>query len=281
MSLAALGHDDRVQTPLDDWMRHPPDVSARLVHFDEAFLRGLGETTNVSSPVRSTVFDSSTAKSGSKSGSSMAPALIHQSNASTHPPSLRSYCTNTEATDTETSISTGLASHFSGVPLLEEHNGIFEIPRAQFRAPVFECAFWFLNCVYVSQNRDEWEIHCQSHFRGEEPPQTVQCPLCDWKVTCERGLTAWDMRMQHLALEHTMRGQTLRTSRPDFELFRFLWNRRLIDEQDLKELNGGNHNLTHLPGRYVETNGRRRDRNGRTHGAQHVSTHRQPRPRPS
>jgi hypothetical protein len=252
-------------------MRHPDsDVAARLVHFDEDFLQSL--ETRRPSPVRSTTV---------KSGSSMAPALIHQSNASTHnPPSLRSYYTNTEATPTETSISTGLASRFTGVPLLEDHNGILEIPQAQFRFPVFECAFWFLNCGYVSSNREEWETHCRSHFRGEEPPQTVQCPVCDWSAKFESGWTAWDMRMQHLALEHTMRGQTLRTSRPDFELFRFLWNRRLIDEQDLKELNGGNHNLTHPPGRYVETNGRRRDRNGRTHGAQHVRTPRQPARRP-
>jgi hypothetical protein len=43
--------------------------------------------------------------------------------------------------------------------------------------------------------------------------------------------------MEHLAFQHTTRGQTLRTSRPDFELFSFLWRKRLIDDQDFKELN--------------------------------------------
>jgi hypothetical protein len=264
MSLAALGLDNRVlNRPLDDWVRQP-DVSARLVHFDENFLRELEQIDT-----ESLLDASSTIKSGS-----MAPALLHQSNGSTHnPPSLRSCYT--EATPTETSISTGLVSHFSGVPLLEDNNGILEIPRAQFRTPVYECAFWFLNCGYISQNKEEWETHCSSHFRGEEPPQTVQCPLCDWEVTCDLGRHAWGMRMHHLAYEHTMRGQTLRTSRPDFRLFEYLWRMRLIDAEDLKELKGGNHNLTHPPGNFVEMNGRRRERGGRTHRTQHA---RAPRP---
>lgn len=211
----------------------------------------------------------------------MAPALIHQSNASTHPPSLRSYYTNTEATPTETSISTGLASHFSGVPLLEDNNGVLEQPRAQMRAPVYECAFWFLSCGCIFADKEEWETHCLSHFRGEEPPRSVQCPLCEWATTCNDGWTSWELRMQHLAYEHNMLGQTLRTSRPDFMLFQHLWQKRLIDDQDLKELKGGNHNLSRPPGNFVETNSRggRRDRDGRRHRSQHVSAARQAGPR--
>jgi hypothetical protein len=47
----------------------------------------------------------------------------------------------------------------------------------------------------------------------------------------------------------------------------------LIDDADLKELKGGNHNLTHAPGNFVEMNDRRgHDRNSRRHrpGAQHA-----------
>ncbi|KAF1944193.1 hypothetical protein EJ02DRAFT_420529 [Clathrospora elynae] len=269
MSLAAR-LDDRVIIPtLDDWVRQP-DVSARLVHFDDILLASLEPDTSSPSVRSATTV---------KSGSSMAPALVHQSNASTHPPSLRSYYTNTEATPTETSISTELAGHFFGVPLLEDNNGVLELPRAQYITPVYECAFWFLSCEYISPNREEWETHCMSHFRGEEPPQAVQCPLCEWAATCECGLTAWNARMHHLAIEHTMLGQTLRTSRPDFGLFQHLWRRRLIDSQDLKELNGGNHNVTSPPGNFVETNGRRRERDGRRHRTQHASAPRQPGPR--
>jgi hypothetical protein len=269
MSLAALGLDNRVLTrPFDDWFQQP-DLSARLVLFDDDYLQGLPQTqAEHLLPASSTI----------KSGSSMAPALLHQHNPSTHnPPSLRSCIT--EATPTETSISTGLVSHFSGVPLLEDNNGVLEIPRAQFRTPVYECAFWFLNCPYISQNKYEWETHCSSHFRGEEPPLTAQCPLCDWEVTCDHGQHAWDMRMHHLTYEHTMRGQTLRTSRPDFRLFEYLWQKRLIDAEDLKELKGGNHNLTHPPGNFVEMNGARRERDGRRHRTQHARVPRLHEPR--
>lgn len=205
------------------------------------------------------------------SSSSMAPALIHQSTPSAHPPSLRSCYT--EATPTETSISTGLASHFTGVPLLEENNGVLELPPRQARAPLYECAFWFLSCRYISENRDEWLTHCESHFRGEEPPRTVQCPLCEWIATSSDGHMSWSARMQHLATAHTMLGQTLRTSRPDFELFHHLWRKRLIDDQDWKELAAGNHNLDRPPGNFVETNGRggRREREEWRHRRQHVS----------
>ena len=44
MSLAALGLDNRarVNHTLDDWVRQP-DLSARLVRFDDEYLRGLGQ----------------------------------------------------------------------------------------------------------------------------------------------------------------------------------------------------------------------------------------------
>jgi hypothetical protein len=65
--------------------------------------------------------------------------------------------------------------------------------------------------------------------------------------------------MEHLALQHTMRGQTLRTSRPDFELFRYLWQRRLIDDREFNDLKSGNHNLTRPPPSFlIQANDRSR-----------------------
>jgi hypothetical protein len=55
------------------------------------------------------------------------------------------------------------------------------------------------------------------------------------------------MRTEHLASQHTMRGQTLRTSRPDFAFFSYLWRRRLIDDRDFNELNSGNYSLSKPP----------------------------------
>lgn len=255
MSLAALRQRDRDVIPtLHAWFQEP-DLPARLVHFDEPYLQGVGGP-NTQSLVRS---EAETIKSAS----SMTPALIHQSNASTHgPPSLYSGYT-TEATPTETSVSTGLAhghGHLAGYTLLEEsHDGVLVVPEGHHRAPYYECAFWFLKCTYVSGDREQWEEHCLSHFRGEDPPSRVQCPLCDWTMeSSESGQAAWTARMAHVANAHLVFGQTLRTSRPDFALFEYLWQKHLIDDQDLKELKAGNHNLTHPPGNFVEMGGRRR-----------------------
>ena len=258
---------------VETWVRQSAsDIHARLagVHFETSEVLEESNTTP-SSPVQRS-------HPRSIGGSSMAPALIHQSAPSAHPPSLRSCYT--EATPTETSISTGIASLFTGVPLLEENNGVLEVPRSQIHTPMYECAFWFLSCGYISHNREEWMTHCESHFRGEEPPRSVQCPLCEWAVSSDDGRASWNARMVHLATAHTMLGQTLRTSRPDFGLFQHLWRKRLIDDQDLKELNGGNHNLERPPGNFVETNrrgGRRERDTGRRR--QHVAARRQDGPR--
>ncbi|KAF2257069.1 hypothetical protein BU26DRAFT_35536 [Trematosphaeria pertusa] len=258
-SLAAILENSVTRPQLGEWLESPTrDIAARLVHFASS-PDGPGPASYSASPPYSRSVQSV------RSSSSMAPAYIHQSNASTHPPSLH----HSEATPTETSISTGLASRFSGVPLLEEVNGVLERRPNQYRAPVYECAFWFLSCTYISRDEEEWKTHCLSHFRGEEPPRSVQCPLCEFHTTCDDGWTAWNVRMDHIAYWHTMVGETLKTSRPDFHLFQHLWQKRLIDEQDLKELKGGNHNLTRPPTNYTVTNGRR-ERDGRRQRSQHV-----------
>lgn len=257
VSLAGMLDNSVTHTPLGEWLQSPTrDIHARLVHFSSSF----------DGPVPAPYSASPSYSRSLRSSSSMAPACIHQSTASTHPPSLYH---NSDATPTETSISTGLASHFSGVPLLEEVNGVLERRPNQCRAPVYECVFWFLSCTYIACDEDEWKTHCLSHFRGEEPPKSVQCPLCEFQGTWDNGWTAWNARMEHIACCHTMLGETLKTSRPDFHLFSHLWQKRLIDDQDLKELKGGNHNLARPPSNFTVTNGRR-ERDGRRQRSQHI-----------
>ena len=259
VSLAGMLDNSVTQTQLGEWLQSPTrDIHARLVHF----------SSSSDGPVPVPYSSSPSYSRSMRSSSSMAPACIHQSNASTRPPSLYHH---SDATPTETSISTGLASHLSGMPLLEDVNGVLERRPNQRRTPVYECAFWFLSCTYISDIEEEWKTHCLSHFRGEEPPRSVQCPLCEFQETWNDGWAAWNARMEHIASYHAMLGETLKTSRPDFLLFSHLWQKRLIDDQDLKELKGGNHNLVRLQSNYTTTNGRR-ERDSRRQRSQHVGS---------
>lgn len=151
-------------------------------------------------------------------------------------------------------VPTSHLASFSGVPLLEEVDGVLERRQNAVQKPIFECSFWFLDCSYMSNDREEWATHCLSHFRGEEPPKSVQCPLCaDWSYTSDDGWTVWNYKQEHMSYHHVL-GQNLRASRPDYHLFQHLWQKRLIDDRDLKELKGGNHNLTKSPSSFMVTN---------------------------
>ncbi|KAF2494133.1 hypothetical protein BU16DRAFT_65607 [Lophium mytilinum] len=158
---------------------------------------------------------------------------------------------------TESSISGSLASRMSGFKLLEgvdglpeevdgvleEVDGVLEL-RPNLRSAAYECAFWFLSCSYVSTDEEEWRAHCASHFQGEQPPKSVQCPLCDeFNATFNDGREAWDARMKHVVWHHDL-GQSLQASRPDFHLFQHLWQKGLIDDAALEELEEKPQHLT-------------------------------------
>jgi hypothetical protein len=262
-SLAAGVLDEAItQSPLGQWLQSADaGIYARLA-FPSAVSDGPAPSPVSHAPCPSaSTPPCSNPRSARSTGPSMAPPWVHQSNASTQAPSLSGL---SEATPTETSVSTGQASFLTGgVPLLEDDNGVLVRPQHACRAPVYECTFWFLRCSYISCNLDEWHTHCLSHFHGEEPPRSVRCPLCEWKLLGDDAHIAWDRRMDHIAYEHFQRGQTLKTSQPDFGLFHHLWNKRLIDDQDLKELKGGNHNLARPPLNFTVTGAGRRDRDGR------------------
>lgn len=249
---------------LSMWEQEPSrDVHDRLVQMSYAGLEPYQSHSSYSRSEGTRSF---------RSTSSMAPALFYPSNASIGTPSLYSSTLINGASTVESSVSTSLANHLAGFPTLDEVDGVLVQPQSEVRTPEYGCVFWFLNCPYLSWDKEEWAMHCLSHFRGKGPPRSVQCPLCDWETTLDDGSEAWELRMHHLADEHFAFGQNLSASRPDFHLFQHLWQQRLIDDHDLKELKGGNHNLTRAPSNFVTTHGRgpRRERNARNVGPQRL-----------
>ncbi|KKY22465.1 hypothetical protein UCDDS831_g03630 [Diplodia seriata] len=139
----------------------------------------------------------------------------------------------------ESSVDTEYGKIVQGVRLLEpDADGVLVQPQAS-TTPVYECTFNFLGCRFWTPDEADWRLHNLSHFHGNAPPRSVTCPLCDWGFEGTDGGAAWEARMSHLAA-HVRMGATLATSRPDFKLFRYLWQKRIIDDAEYKELNSHN-----------------------------------------
>ncbi|KAK3721784.1 hypothetical protein LTR37_002949 [Vermiconidia calcicola] len=106
-------------------------------------------------------------------------------------------------------------------------------PGTQGRIP---CCFDFLACSFSSSDFEEWNTHCQSHFRGRLP-STVQCPFqCDWKVSRISGYEAWEARTIHITKDHRGVGVIDTKRPPDSALIQHLWKEDIIDNPQMKEL---------------------------------------------
>lgn len=107
----------------------------------------------------------------------------------------------------------------------------------------FPCPLYFLRCDLLFEDPQRWRDHAKTHFRMREPPKHIRCPLktCSGlDATYDDGAKAWEARMEHLA-EHHRQLQGLRPNEwNDKEklqgLFEHLWNIKLIDAAELKQL---------------------------------------------
>jgi hypothetical protein len=252
---------------LNKWIQQPSNnFCDRIVELGDSAFASLEPARPNLSPVCY-----SEPRSAASTAFSMAPTLVPQNNGPNGTPFLCSSTRMTDVSTLEESISIDLANHPAGFTPLEVDGAQ---PTSAVSRPTYKCLLWFLNCSYLSHDKEEWETHCLSHFRDEDPPRSVSCPVCDWEESLDCGQAAWSLKMRHLAEEHFKFGHNLSASRPDFHLFTHLWQKRLIDDQDLKELKGGNHNLTHPPTNFVTTD-RPRSRRERAPGhfrVQHIGS---------
>ncbi|KAJ9649283.1 hypothetical protein H2199_000058 [Coniosporium tulheliwenetii] len=174
-----------------------------------------------------------------KSASSMALSARSHTRAGSTVSAAPSMLTQASGDTYESSgVSTADASVVQGVRLLEAGpDGILEL-RPDARRSVLECPFHFLNCHFRSYDLEQWKTHTMWHFRGQDPPRSIECPLCDtFNYTYPNGFEAWDARMNHQA-QHHYAGHTLATARPEFKLHHYLWQRRIISHAELQELKG-------------------------------------------
>ncbi|KAL9115246.1 MAG: hypothetical protein Q9227_001040 [Pyrenula ochraceoflavens] len=148
---------------------------------------------------------------------------------------------------------TELASFFSTHPLLEESEsdpGVLTLPATRRPPADYTCPFHVLDCMETFEEQDltGYKCHVLSHFRGRTPPSTAKCPLCeaafrdpeprgDGSSSSRRTMAtggiesqgrAWDDMLTHLANAHFGQGERLKTARPDFDLYTWMWKQGII-----------------------------------------------------
>lgn len=116
---------------------------------------------------------------------------------------------------------------------------------ARLDPPVLQCPFYFLHCTkhYAMENMNEWFKHSLSHFGRQEdrrspstlPPTSTLCCFCEKVFENTNGETCWWERMRHVAWHHHA-GHSLAYARPDFKLFRYLYENKIIDNVEYREL---------------------------------------------
>ncbi|KAL8792078.1 MAG: hypothetical protein Q9195_005333 [Heterodermia aff. obscurata] len=119
--------------------------------------------------------------------------------------------------------------------------------------PILECPFnlAFL-CLKSFSKEDDWIKHSLAHFSSNgrviDPPTTNTCCFCDQTFYSPKPYESWGARMFHVGLHHCV-GHTLQHARPDFALFKYLFENRLIDEKEYRVLKGGGyrHYSSRLP----------------------------------
>lgn len=128
-----------------------------------------------------------------------------------------------------------------------------ELLIPQLRTPqILECPFNLLFCFMAFSSLDEWINHSLSHFKNISPSTSNICCFCEAIFRRPSGMSSWKDRMHHVALHHQL-GHKLAHAQPDFELFTYLWNNRLISDTDYKDLKGNSRDRSRTVAAYPTT----------------------------
>ena len=120
--------------------------------------------------------------------------------------------------------------------LAEGEDGVLFISRTRTEGNL-ECPFNFLFCLETFARMEDWVQHSMTHFRNARPPDSNRCCFCDASFQSSPTESSWAQRMTHIAYHHQL-GSRLAHARPDFELYRYLWNKHLISDIDYRDLMG-------------------------------------------
>ncbi|KAL8774375.1 MAG: hypothetical protein Q9209_001126 [Squamulea sp. 1 TL-2023] len=139
-----------------------------------------------------------------------------------------------------TSLSSSMgARHLDDVPLLGQDQAGALVVSAPRRTRVLECPFNLLYCfeAFADTNYQDWIIHSLTHFRHVIPPVSNRCCFCEAVFDFQDGVQSWQERMNHVFLHHRL-GHSLACAQPDFQLYTYLWNHRVITDAEYRDIKG-------------------------------------------
>lgn len=117
-------------------------------------------------------------------------------------------------------------------------------PPLRTDPPVLECPFDLLGCrqLFHVTHGAEWRAHSLTHFRADgrrprnfAPPCENRCCFCDMHFDDRNGFESWRKRMDHVASHHGI-GHSLSHARPDFALYEYLWQKKLIENHEYNHI---------------------------------------------
>lgn len=167
--------------------------------------------------------------------------------------------TSSSLSFTSCSSSQGLSSVILGTPLLEPNNDTLALDPGQRISSSGNyhvltkliCPFRFLKCTFSTTRESSWRSHSLAHFQNRRLPRTAFCSLCRKTFGISTNARdadrepVWAQKM-HSLYNHLRTGLSFGHAAPEFELFRQLWQKELIDVSGYQEL-VQNQYLSHAP----------------------------------
>ena len=147
------------------------------------------------------------------------------------------------ATDWSPSTSMGIRQLGEQNLLEQDQSGVLILPTP--RTPsILECPFNLLNCHSTFSVRADWILHSVGHFCRVKPPKKNKCCFCESKFYSEDAVASWQNRMEHVFLHHCF-GHRLAHARPDFELYEYLWQNKVISGPVYRDIKGNSGSRSH------------------------------------
>jgi hypothetical protein len=128
-----------------------------------------------------------------------------------------------------------IESRYDDSRLSESDGRLF--PLTPVLATGLKCVFHFLDCheTFDFNAEEHWKTHCTVHFRSITPPRTSSCNYCSETWVSTDGFDSWNRKLDHTLNAH-LRANPYASPRPDFDLFVFLFNKRIISNSLYQEL---------------------------------------------